>query len=515
LFEPGDNVKTETRVGAFIIIAIGIFLYLSINIGEIRFDSSSYALYKTYCDDTGGLELKSPVKIAGVNVGWVETINLLEDGRAELLIRIKRSHKLARNAYATISQDGLIGSKTIEIDPGDPSTGTLPPGSRLAIPSKTPATVADLLESLREITDSVQDVIAVFKGVFASPRGEGLMQQTLDNVSQASQNLSDFSHTIDASLKRNDEKIDSVIANIDRSADSLASSIPHVETAISNAGDELSHTAQQFGQTATLATETFSHTQAAARKVNEGSGTLGKLINDSQLHRDIHDTVKGMKGFVGKAHHLAIDIDGMWETAFRTDNSRGIIGIELRTVSDYFYRFELSSDNYGHTNRITKYFKRYDAQGKQIDSTSFEPDTIERGEVIVDREEIITKDFTRAVFGFQFCKSFDKLTFRLGMFENNFGAAIDFKLPVTPTTISWTTSFEAFDFMGYHRINDDRPYLRWRNKLSFMDRIYTTFGIEDIFSRRDAAPFWGTGITFNDDDLKYMISLLPFSSFGG
>jgi len=116
-------VKLETTVGLFILIAIGVFLYLSINIRAIRLDKDQYHDYKAFFDDTSGLAVKAPVKIAGVEVGWVDEINLLSDGKAELIMRIHRNVKLAKNSYAMIHQDGLIGVKNLEIDPGDPSTG--------------------------------------------------------------------------------------------------------------------------------------------------------------------------------------------------------------------------------------------------------------------------------------------------------------------------------------------------------------------------------------------------------
>jgi len=67
-------VKVETRVGFFILCAIGIFFYLSINIKAFRFDKNKYHEYITYFDDTGGVSTKAPVRIAGVEVGWVESL---------------------------------------------------------------------------------------------------------------------------------------------------------------------------------------------------------------------------------------------------------------------------------------------------------------------------------------------------------------------------------------------------------------------------------------------------------
>ena len=83
-------MKTETRVGIFLIVAIGIFIYLSVNIGALRLDTAKYNVYKTYFDDTGGLDVKANVKIAGVDVGWVDDIELQQDGKAEIIMRIDK-----------------------------------------------------------------------------------------------------------------------------------------------------------------------------------------------------------------------------------------------------------------------------------------------------------------------------------------------------------------------------------------------------------------------------------------
>ena len=79
------------------------------------------------------------------------------------MLRVNRKNKLAKNAFATIHQDGLIGTKSVEIDPGDPSTGLLLHGSTLSMPGRTPASVGELLEQFRTIASTVQDITTSLK----------------------------------------------------------------------------------------------------------------------------------------------------------------------------------------------------------------------------------------------------------------------------------------------------------------------------------------------------------------
>lgn len=96
------------------------------------------------------------------------------------------------------------------------------------------------------------------------------------------------------------------------------------------------------------------------------------------------------------------------------------------------------------------------------------------------------------------------------MFENTIGAACDYYVPLNTDLMHWITSLEVFDTRGRKRLDDNRPHVKWLNKVYFMKNFYTAFGIDDIVSRRTASPFFGAGLRFTDSDLKYFMGM-----FGG
>lgn len=526
-------MRTETRVGIFVTIAIGIFFYLSFNIGALRLDQRSYYLYKTYFDDTGGLDEKSPVKIAGVQVGWVDDVKLLKSGKAEVLLMIHKQYRLSRNAYATVQQEGLIGTKHIELEPGDPTTGSLPPGSVLAMPGRPPTSVGDLLEQFKDIAGGVQDVVSSFKNSFGTREGEENLKIALNSVAKASQRIANFSQVLERTLNKNEENINMMLSDFQKTAHHLDSAIPSIKqdfhaasfslekgvdkVSVALAEDTLPHFAQAsinaggafetIDDTAGEVKETFVEAKGVVKKINEGRGILGKLITDDQTYDDLKKTVKGFREMVGQAKTIDVMLDMHGETLFKTNNSKGYFEARLRPQSDYFYNIQLVADEHGSVKKKEKFYKRYDKHGNQLNTDNLTNEWQRLDQP--DRVEKITRIKNDVLFGFQFGKQFDRVALRLGLFESTFGMAFDYYVPLYTDKFHWITSFEAFDFNGANRVDSSRPHVKWMNKLFFMRNVYTTFGIDDICSKDNASPFFGGGIRFGDEDIKYLLSYLP------
>lgn len=507
-------MKLETRVGLFIFVAIGIFLYLSINIRAIRFDRDQYNTYKAYFDDTSGVAIKAPVKIAGVDVGWVDEIRLLPDGKAELALQIHKNIRLSKNAYAMIHQDGLIGTKSLEIDPGDPSTGFLVSGSRLSMPGRTPASVGELLDQFRDIAATIQDIASSVRNVFATRKGEENMRLALNSIATASDRIANFSGILQRTMEKNEDNLNNILADIKDSAFSLKSTIPSVkedfhllatnfQSASKNAGEAFEH----VGDAAIQGRETLREAGEVVEKINTGKGLIGKLVNEDEAYNDLKKTIKGFKEYVGRTTGLMLGVDMHTESMLRHTNSKGYFELRLRPHTDFFYLVQLVSDEYGSLSRETVRTVRFDDKGNIL-SPSNSNIPLDKKIKFAEQVDHTIQKKNDILFGLQFGKRFDRLALRIGMFESAFGFGCDYYVPLNTDKFHWITSLEAFDFRGTKRLNDTRPHVKWINKAFFLKNLYTTFGVDDIYSKRGANPFWGGGIRFNDDDLKYFLSSL-------
>ena len=91
------QIVTPLRVGVFVVAAGAAFgAYLQIVSTQGYSARDSYRV-QAYFDDVLGLEKKSPVQVAGIDIGAIDAIEL-EAGKAKLTLRIKKDVELFENA---------------------------------------------------------------------------------------------------------------------------------------------------------------------------------------------------------------------------------------------------------------------------------------------------------------------------------------------------------------------------------------------------------------------------------
>lgn len=116
----------------------------------------------------GGVDVGTRVRVRGVNAGQVERIDLPPPGSADVLVRLRLESSflplLAADAHAEIQSEGLLGSKVIEIHPGNAARGPLAEGA--AIPGRTD----NLMQDLRVLAVQTQKVMDEVHGITKQTR---------------------------------------------------------------------------------------------------------------------------------------------------------------------------------------------------------------------------------------------------------------------------------------------------------------------------------------------------------
>jgi phospholipid/cholesterol/gamma-HCH transport system substrate-binding protein len=555
------QAKIETRVGIFVLIALAIFGYMGFKIGAFRFDRSQYGKYMLYFRDISGLSRKAAVKIAGVKVGWVESIKLLEGAQAqvEAEIMVASEYQLYENAYALVRQDGLLGPKYIDLLPGDQLLQQLPEGASLQKSGVEPVDLDDIFREVKVIAHNVREVSDSFKDAFGGPQGMDQIKSFVHNIENAAEKFSSVTTVIERSFARNENNIDAFLeigTNVRTLSDKLENKVfPSFQESIEKIATVFD---RDFGRIATHVETTTSALEDAAaqardglrsvssvaEKIDEGKGLLGKLVNEDETYRDIKVAVSGFKNYVSKLDRMQITFDTHFETMhrpaenYRYEDSKGYFDVRVHPNEEHFYVFQIASSEKGFAYRTERELTYTNDDLQYINPAQLNnPVAVGPTQPITeaDRPILFSNDFysnnlpfddqlktnfrreelrferNGIRFGVQFGKIFGDLALRVGMIDGFAGMGADYDFPFKTDKFRWVTTFEGFDFRGFNRRGpnkfhqDKRPHLKWLNRMFFMRNIYFTFGADDFFSKQNANAFVGVGLRFGDDDVKYVL----------
>lgn len=500
---------------------------MGFKIGSFRFDRGSYNEYTLFFKDVSGLTRKAEVKIAGVTVGWVESVDLYSDhvNQAETKIMVKKDFNLYNDAHGIVRQDGLLGPKFIELVPGNPDLQKIPSGQTLREPTESPVSVDDLLKKFGRIATNVETITDSLKGAVGSEQGQDQLRGIIENLSVTANRMASFSTVLERSFVKNEEHLDALLSlgtNVKTITNKLEFDVlPAVQDGIekiahvidrdfNRVAGSLTNAAQAVEQATLQARDGFSSITSVAEKIDEGKGLLGKLINEEETYRDLKIAVQGLKNYFAKVDALQIVFDAHSETMhrpaenYRYEDSKFYFDMRIHPNEDHFYLVQLASSEKGWRDERETLKTRFDDCGDVLPTDRWIKPPIQDADN-ASRERVQTFTRNTVKFGLQFGKIFKDVAFRIGLFDNTGGLALDYDIPFSSDKFRWVTSFEIFDLNGWNRLHDRRPHLKWLNRMFIMRNIYFTFGADDFVSKRNANGFVGLGLRFGDEDIKYIL----------
>ncbi|MDF1502577.1 MlaD family protein [Roseisolibacter sp. H3M3-2] len=266
--------RNEVLVGGLLLaaLAIGILGTIWLVRGGFR---SGYPLYSVF---RWGANLKvgQAVRLAGVQVGYVEDVGLRNDGTLVLKMAIEEGRTIPRNARAVVQAVGIFGDAEVALL-GTPDARAYAAGD--TVPAGTPA------PGIPELTakgDSVATIaVALSKQLQATLVDSGGLQDIRQTMARTNALVAQLA-TIAAEQSRQLSATQGTVRRTLSAVDSATvdSTLRSVRSTAANAAalsDSLRLTVAQInGTLATLRT---------------GNGTAGKLLTDSLLYADVRRLV--------------------------------------------------------------------------------------------------------------------------------------------------------------------------------------------------------------------------------
>lgn len=211
-------MKIETKVGLlafFALVAIIIFGYW---VGLLNPFGDQHELKVMY-NYAGGIEVGSPVRVMGIKVGKVKSIEFKSDYKTEKgeEVKLQITIQVDKKAWKSLRSDsqffinlaGVIGEKFLEISPGSGESEALTPGQYVR--GEDPPRIDQLISQSYGLAGKIIEVIE---------KNEGSVTNT---ISQIDRLLTNFNKTLQLLDKtRNNKDIERMVNNLVVITDNVA-----------------------------------------------------------------------------------------------------------------------------------------------------------------------------------------------------------------------------------------------------------------------------------------------------
>ena len=458
--------SAEKKVGLVFFLGIALLAVFTIMLTDINIFKKQYS-FDVIFETVGGLERGDKVTLGGMVVGEVKSLKY-ERGKIRVTLNINRDVEIPEDSIFKLGDTGLLGGKRVDIVWGNEDSGFIEPGAEVI--GKTSPGLSEAIASLGEAGDKVDEILTSVKDTTDRiSRGEGTVGKLIteegiyNDIRQISDRIVRGEGTIGklindaelyndmkklfADLKKiiddNREKVDGIIAELKEATPSVKKTMKNIEE--------------------------------ITDKINQGKGTIGKLINEEEFYNDAESTLASVNtasqkltDMVSKAERIRIYIGA--EYAYNERNKHGLTKayIEIEPSPSKLYRLGVSM---------------LSGEGTEADTTDDPSSEID------------------AQIGLRFFDN--RLTVRAGILEGRVGGGLDFRI--------WDrdviATVEGRDVWSKEKDENIDPFLiRAFVDVNVWWGFYFRVGGDNLLD--EPGFYGGAGLRIRDEDIKNLFAFM-------
>ncbi|MDR2638429.1 MAG: MlaD family protein [Helicobacteraceae bacterium] len=442
-------MRAESKVGLFVLIGVVALILLSTRVSSVaNLGREGYRLIAEV-SSAAGLELNSPVRVQGVEAGYLENIDL-ERGKVVLTLFIYEGRQISADSVMIIAQESMLGGNAINIVYGA-SDRLLQDGDRIekyrryASIDEAVDEVKNFMEGLNEAFDA--ETRNNLKEAIASLRTMG------DKLGAAGEEFRIAGKTVNESLPKIMAQIDDLSAEFKQTGKDINAKLPEILEKFSKLEDNLLNLVGESEDNASSLDSTI-----ASVKVFFDKGT---------------DTLEGLDAMLGKIDKAELQIDLGHARMFNDGFGESELSVAYLPNPTNYYMLGVSA---------APIIDRLNSSGKAILPKLHDDD----GEYLVSA---------------QLGKRYKNWLLRGGLIRDTGGVGVDYFSDDDRLKLS----LEAYDFNAVNDIRGSSAHLRFTARY-LPWKFIALYGGYDNFLNRDADNFFaGAGVHFVDDDLKYLL----------
>jgi phospholipid/cholesterol/gamma-HCH transport system substrate-binding protein len=326
--------SVEVKVGALIMVALGLLGAFVIVMGGLSFEPS-FTVYVNF-QNPGGLQAGAPVRISGVKVGRVSSLEF-RGGKVDpathqpepvirAVAKLERRYQEAirQNSRWFVTSQGVLGELFLAVEPGTYDRPMLADGASVQgiSPPRLDLLLSESYELLHRayvgITNNEQKLAETFDGLHRTLRATGdflehnepKLNRIVDNVDGLSK---DARETLGAARQRyiDGPQVGRIMNDVERSSAAVSQNLgplladgrdflargKKLSDALASDEQLAQYRAitRDVGETVGQAKRLTHDAQTVLNHVQQGKGTLGALVMEDALYDDVQELLRDLK----------------------------------------------------------------------------------------------------------------------------------------------------------------------------------------------------------------------------
>ena len=334
-------LKNEAKVGLLVFAALVAFIAAYWFLRGFGLGAHTFSLYAIF-DDAKKLDKGADVRMAGVKVGYVDTVVLTSNSQARVDMKFWDDTCIPQNSIARVTTGAFIGDYYVDVLPGT-KRACLKDGQKISSSEpvnydKLISNVSGLIDELKVSVASINSVLAdkqtvqSFKNTVkqldaatksavelvdsvkgtvktASPG----IQRTLDNMAAATGNAVKMTEDLRAMLN-NEARPDvhAILAKANQVMSSLDATIleaKNVMTESKGVVGGFKQTGPKIDATLTKLDDAMQQTDEMMKNLKDASGDIKDITSDKELKQNIKDTIKNAAAATAQANALLCNLN--------------------------------------------------------------------------------------------------------------------------------------------------------------------------------------------------------------
>lgn len=275
-----------TVIGAILLAFIG-FRYMQ----DVPLFRQGNRIYATF-HRVDGLNPGSYVYVNGVKVGSVKEVNLTDDDSVRIGMNINSIDNVPKGSVAILRPTDLLGSKAVVIQKGDSKEsvesggeieGRYIEGMMSTLKEKGEKLGGDISNSF----DHFNRLLERLNKVVDEPNRSEL-QATLKNLRSSTQRMARIFENKEQEISGSIEHAQNFLQKLDTLSTVREEEIRNSIENLEKASEELKYLARDMRETNT-------ELNTLLKKINDGEGSIGRMVNDPSLYQNLDTLAINLK----------------------------------------------------------------------------------------------------------------------------------------------------------------------------------------------------------------------------